>query len=248
MEEQVPEVTAEAFDQPAPRRWTLWLGMGGIVILLCSGVFLGMLIFTGTDLIRQYLPASVLPARALDRTTSAGNTMGDPEAPVHIIEYGDFQCPYCLKFWRETEPQLIEEYVNSGVVYFEYRAFPIIGPESYTASEGAYCAGDQEKFWEFHDILFTNWSGENVGDFTTEKLIRYAEALDLDVDEFEACLSEGKYRERVEQDKAQALEDGVQATPTFLINGVLVEGAHSFESLKHIIEEIMDGGLNTVNG
>jgi protein-disulfide isomerase len=248
MEEQVPQTVTDPFEGPASGKWPLWIGLSGVVILLCSAIFIGVLIFAGPDLVTQYLPESILPSSVLERTASSGNTMGDADAPIHIIEYGDFQCPYCLQFWRETEPQLIEEYVNTGVVYFEYRAFPIIGPESYTASEGAYCAGDQEKFWEFHDTLFTNWTGENVGDFTTEKLIQYAESLDLDMEQFETCLNDGKYRERVEEDKAQARADGVNATPTFIINGNLVEGAQPFEVLKHIIEEILDGDLNTVNG
>src|SRR6185436_14084321 len=151
----------------------------------------------------------------------------------HVIEYADFQCPYCLQFWQETEPQLIEEYVNTGKVYFEFRAFPIIGPESYLAAEGAYCAGDQDKFWEFHDTLFTNWSGENAGDFTREKLLLYAESVELNLDEFQECLDGGKYKEIVEQGKEQAKADGVRATPTFMINGFKVEGAQPFEVLQH---------------
>ncbi len=174
--------------------------------------------------------------------------MGDPNAPVHIIEYGDFQCPYCLQFWTETEPQLIEEYVNTGKVYFEFRSFPIIGPESAWAAEGAYCAGDQNKFWEYHDTLFTNWTGENVGDFTKEKLIQYAEVLGLNMAEFESCLSEEKYKEKVEQDQAQAEADGVHATPTFFINGFKVEGSQPFSILKDLIEQALNGNLDTQNG
>ncbi len=176
------------------------------------------------------------------------NTMGDPKAPVYIVEYGDYQCPFCLKFWSETEPQLIAEYVNTGKVYFEYRTYPIIGPESFTAAEGSYCAGDQGKFWEFHDTLFTNWTGENVGDFTQDKLIQYANALNLNAAEFESCLSAEKYKGRVEQDKAQAEADGVHATPTLFINGVKVEGAQPFHALKQYIEDALNGNLNTENG
>ena len=166
------------------------------------------------------------------RVVTQNNTMGDPNAPIMIIEYGDFQCPYCLQFWRETEPQLIEEYVNTGNVYFEFRSFPILGPESFSAAEGAYCAGDQGKFWEYHDTLFTNWTGENVGDFTNEKLIHYADSLALDMEVFEQCLSEGKHKGTVEQDRAEAEADNVHATPTFLINGNIVEGAHPFDVMK----------------
>jgi protein-disulfide isomerase len=248
MEEQIPETAPDPFDPPAPRKWALWLGLGGVAVLLCGAIFIGVLLFAGPEFITQYLPESILPADALDRGVTAGNTMGDEKAPIHIIEYGDFQCPFCLRFWRETEPQLIEEYVNTGQVYFEFRAFPVVGPESYLAAEGAYCAGDQGNFWEFHDTLFTNWTGENVGDYTRENLLRYAESLSLDMDEFEECLDSGKYTEAVEQDKEAGEADGVSATPTFIINGVKVEGAQPFEVFQHIIEEMLNGDFNTVNG
>jgi protein-disulfide isomerase len=248
MEEQIPEISSNVQGQPSSRKWILWLGVGGIVILLCGAVFIGALIFAGPDIIAQYLPVTILPANTLEREATTGNTMGDENAPVHIIEYGDFQCPYCLRFWEQTEPLLIEEYVNTGQVYFEFRAFPIIGPESYQAAEGAYCAGDQDRFWEFHDALFTNWTGENVGDFTQKKLLLHAESLGLDMDQFESCLTEGKYTEQVIQDKAQGEADGVSATPTFIINGQKVEGAQPFTVLKQIIEDMLDGDFNTVNG
>ncbi len=248
MEEQIPEMNSDLQDASSSRKWVPWLGIGGIVILLCGAVFIGVLIFAGPDVVAGLLPEAILPADILDRQTTVHNTMGDENAPIHIIEYGDFQCPYCLRFWQETEPQLIEEYVNTGQVYFEFRAFPIVGPESYLAAEGAYCAGDQDRFWEFHDTLFTNWTGENVGDFTQKKLLLYAESLDLDMDQFESCLTEGKYSGQVIQDKAQGEADGVGATPTFIINGQKVEGAQPFEVLKKIIEDMLDGDFNTVNG
>ena len=143
---------------------------------------------------------------------------------------------------------MIEEYVNTGKVYFEFRSYPFLGPESVSAAEGAYCAGDQNKFWEFHDTLFTNWTGENVGDFTQEKLIQYAKALDLNMAEFESCLSGEKHKGTVDQDKAQAAADGVSATPTFLINGFKVEGAQPYDILKDFIEQAINGNLDTQSG
>jgi len=174
--------------------------------------------------------------------------MGNPKAPIHIIEYGDFQCPYCLQFWKESEPQLIKEYVNTGKVYFEFRSFPILGPESILAAEGAYCAGDQNKFWEYHDTLFTNWTGENVGGFTQDKLILYAKALHLNMTEFTSCLNEEKHKKTVEQDKALADTDGVSGTPTLFINGYKFDGVQPFDTLKSFIEQILNGNLDTQNG
>ena len=250
MDEQIPqEPVISNPDTPQARpKWTLWLAIGGFVVFFCAAVFIGTLILLGPKVVQSYLPSNIQVAEEQPRAITQNNTMGDPNAPITIIEYGDYQCPYCLKFWRETEPRLIEEYVNTGLVYFEFRAFPIIGPESYTAAEGAYCAGDQGRFWEFHDTLFTNWTGENVGDFTADKLAGYAAAMDLDTAAFEQCLNEGKYKGIVEQDKANGEAEGVYATPTLLINGFKVEGAQPFEVLKQIIEDMLNGGLNTSNG
>ena len=254
-EEQIPqepqpetESEIKVIDEAPAKNWTRWIAAGGCAVLLCAAVFVGTLIVVGPQFVQKFLPDQVQTAEELPRAVTQINSMGDPHAPVHIIEYGDFQCPYCLKFWSETEPQLIEEYVNTNQVYFEYRAYPIIGPESVLAAEGAYCAGDQGKFWEYHDTLFTNWTGENVGDFTQEKLIKYANALDLNAAEFEACLSGGKHKGTVEQDRAQAEADGVHATPTFIINGVKVEGAQPFSILKDLIEQALNGNLETQNG
>ena len=238
----------ESIQETPKSQWRFWVAAGGCLILLCGVIFIGALIFVGPQFIQQLIPEKIQAAEELPREITDSNAMGDPNAPVHIIEYGDFQCPYCLKFWRETEPQLIKEYVNTGIVYFEYRAVAFIGPESAEAAKGAYCAGDQNKFWEFHDTLFSNWTGENVGDFTQEKLIKYANTLDLNMEEFETCISEDKHKGTVEQDAAEAEADGVHATPTLFINGVKLEGAQPFSILKQFIEQALDGNLDTQSG
>lgn len=248
IEEQIPQESQTAIVETTKPNWKIWIAAGGCAVLFCAAVFVGTLIFAGPQFVQKFFPNNVQVAEELPRMVTQINTMGDPNAPVHIIEYGDFQCPFCLKFWSETEPQLIEEYVNTGKVYFEFRSFPFLGPESVLAAEGAYCAGDQNKFWEYHDTLFTNWTGENVGDFTQDKLIKYAKALDLNMTEFESCLSEGKHKGTLEQDQAQADADGVHATPTLLINGFKVEGAQPFDILKNLIEQALNGNLDTQSG
>ncbi len=242
------QFTQEPTQETSKPNWKIWIAAGGCAVLLCAAIFVGALIYAGPEFVQQFIPEKIQAAEESVGEVTQNNTMGNPNAPVHIIEYGDFQCPYCLKFWAETEPQLIEEYVNTGKVYFEYRSFPIIGPESAWAAEGAYCAGDQNKFWEYHDTLFTNWTGENIGDFTKEKLTQYAEVLGLNMAEFEACLSEEKHKGAVEQDKAEAEANGVYATPTFFINGFKLEGSQPFSILKEYIEQALDGNLNTQNG
>ncbi|MGC8856790.1 MAG: DsbA family protein [Anaerolineae bacterium] len=173
------------------------------------------------------------------------NTVGDPNAPIKIEEFSDFQCPYCQRFYLQTEEQLISTYVATGKVYFVYRSFgEFIGPESRAAAEAAYCAGDQNKFWEMHDLLFTNHTGENVGDFTNRRLQAFGEKIGLDMRAFGDCLSSGKYSSRVDQDFADGRAAGVKATPSFVltytVNGQtvteLIEGAQPFSEFQSKIE------------
>jgi protein-disulfide isomerase len=168
------------------------------------------------------------------------NAMGDPNAPVKIIEYSDFQCPYCAQFVTKTEQQIIDAYVATGKVYFEYHSFSdYIGAESARAAEAAYCAGDQDKFWEMHDIIFANQTGENVGAFTDKRLNAFASKLGLDSAKFSDCFNGGKYSSQVKQDGVDAQKAGVKATPSFVINGKLVEGAQPFSAFQTEIDALL---------
>jgi protein-disulfide isomerase len=168
------------------------------------------------------------------------NGMGDPNAPVKILEYSDFQCPYCAQFVLKTEQQIIDAYVATGKVYFEYHSFgEFIGPESARAAEAAYCAGDQEKFWEMHDVIFANQTGENVGAFTDKRLTAFAANIGLDTAKFSQCFNGGTYADKVKQDGTAALQAGVKATPSFLINGKLLEGAQPFSVFQAEIDALL---------
>ncbi|MGB7873251.1 MAG: thioredoxin domain-containing protein [Anaerolineales bacterium] len=182
------------------------------------------------------------------------NAMGDPNAPIKIVEYSDFQCPYCARFHEETEGQLADSYVADGTVYLVYRSFgSFIGPESKAAAEAAYCAGDQDKFWEYHNILFANQTGENVGAFTDRRLQAFAEALSLDMNAFNSCFNSGKYSDRVNQDGLDGQAAGVTGTPAFVItytvNGEekqrFIAGAYPFSEFQTQIEEaLVEMGLD----
>lgn len=187
----------------------------------------------------------IADAAAITRETVDFNTMGDPNAPIKLEEYSDFQCPYCRIFFENTEERLVENYVANGTVYFVYRSFgEFIGSESSAAAQAAYCAGDQGKFWEMHDIIFANQTGENVGAYSDRRLVAFAERLDLDMGEFNSCYDSGKYAETVDQDARDGLLAGIQATPSFVmtyeVNGEtktkIIEGAQSFETFQQEIE------------
>ncbi len=147
------------------------------------------------------------------------NTMGDPNAPLTVVEFSDFQCPACKAFSDMVEGTFVEEYVATGKVYFVYRSMgKWIGQESVDAAEAAYCAGEQNKYWEYHDILFANHTGENVGDFLEKRLIAFAEKIDgLDIKAFKSCLDSDKYVQQANADFAEGRQLGVQGTPTLFV-------------------------------
>lgn len=189
--------------------------------------------------------AEVIPAPEITYPDADFNKVGNPDAPIKIDEYADFQCPYCRIFFENTEKLLMDNYVANGTVYFEYHSFgEFIGAESVSAAQAAYCAGDQGKFWQMHATIFTNQTGENVGAFSDRRLIAFAEQLELDMDEWNSCYDSGKYSDKIEQDGKDALAVGAEATPTFIltytVNGEVktksIQGAQTFDVLQQEIE------------
>ena len=175
-------------------------------------------------------------------------SLGNPEAPVTIVEFGDYQCPFCGRFFRQTEPQIIERYVKTDKVRFVYRDFAILGEESVRSAEAAECADEQGQFWSYHDRLYAylwdnyyaqNRNGENVGAFSPENLERFAAELNLDSVKFGVCLTSGRYRPEVEGDTSDGRTAGVDATPTLFINARMVRGALPFEQFVPLIEEAL---------
>jgi len=232
-------------------KWLWWAIGGGCALALCIVVIVILALtvlgpnvgktFSTINNVLDTPPAPDTPAANATNSNqvpvSRGNTMGDPNAPVKIIEYADYQCPFCQHYWQQTEKQIIQTYVTTGKVYYEYRSVgAFIGPESAAAAEAAYCAGDQGKFWEYHDALYSHWTGENVGDFAPEKLDQYASSVGLDTKAFDGCLSQGTHKAQVMEDAANAKSDGIRATPSFLINGKLLEGAQPFEAFQKVID------------
>ncbi len=159
-------------------------------------------------------------------TQTDGLTMGDPNAKVTVIEFADFQCPYCGVYWKQVEPTIIENYVNTGKVKFVYHPFSFLGSgswnESVKSAEAAYCANDQGKFWEYRAMLYTNGNGENQGAFSKAKLLAFAEAINLDKKTFEQCLLDGIHTDDVNASTQAASDYGATFTPSFLVDGNIV--------------------------
>ncbi len=174
---------------------------------------------------------------ALPQVSSSDFVLGDQNAPVTIIEYSDFQCPFCGKFFKETESVLREKYIKTGKVKFIYRSFAFLGQESLWAANAARCAGEQGKFWQYHDYLYSNQSGENQGAFSKDNLKSFATALGLDTEKFNACLDSEKYTDLIQKETKAGGEAGVQGTPANFINGTLYPGALPAATFTQIIDD-----------
>lgn len=174
---------------------------------------------------------------------SYAHVAGQATAPLTMVEWADFQCPFCRSFATDIEPRLMEDLVADGKVRFVFRHMAFLGEESRRAAQASECAGDQGKFWEYHDKLFANWNGENRGAFADDNLRRFAGELRLDQIQFDACFNSGKYVKRVDDDRQAARDLGVNSTPTFFFNGEKVEGTpRDYEPLKAAIEAQIAAG------
>jgi len=228
-------------------------------LMLILGVVIVAVAIVGWVIVSQNQPpiTGVVTPPVVARTPAKDNTAGDPNAPVKIIEYADFQCPYCRDFWRDTEPKLIATYVNTGKVYIEFHSVGsfIDSTHSPHSALAAYCAGDQNKFWEMHDAIFANQGAEGSNALDDAHLKAIAKVVPgLDQTVFNSCFDSGKYAGRVEQDALDAQKNIPAATnfaevvasgkysaqgistPSFLVNGVLIPGAAPFSDFQKVID------------
>jgi len=205
--------------------------------LVLAGMVLGALGGT-TEMAMSGEPRGTLSREELVAAVerAPGPSKGPEDAPVVLVEFSDFQCVYCRKFWQETLPRIEEHYVRSGKVRFLYRHLAILGEASVLAAQAAACAHDQGRFWEYHDGLFRENSPLA---FTTSRLKRYASQSGLDERAFTGCLDSGKHAERVEAETILGRALGANGTPAFLINGQLLIGAYPFE----VFQQALDASL-----
>ena len=169
----------------------------------------------------------------------AGNPSKGPEnAPVTIVEFSDYQCPFCTRWYNEVYSRLMQDY--QGKIRFVYRDFPLysIHPEAGPAAEAANCAGEQNAYWQFHDALFQQKEGLGSAAYTT-----YATELGLNIDQFNQCVSEHRYKAEVDADYQYASKLGVSSTPTFFVNGLAVVGAQPYEVFKQLVDKELAGEI-----
>lgn len=215
--------------RPWYRRWTRWLLL---IIGLAIGTFAVAVIFQTITITRQQLPTTTTSATP-DMITNDDLSWGPVDAPITIVEFGDFNCPYC----RQSVPvlkQLLREFPND--IRLIYRDFPILDQTSLTYAMAAECAQDQgDAFaWAFHDFFYTFW-GEVPEDLTSP-----AAEFGLDVQRFSQCLTSKYYLDEVRGDMFDGYQAGVTATPTFFVNGNRVAGHQSIDSWRKAIRYLLD--------
>ena len=175
-----------------------------------------------------------------------GSTVyGDPNAPITLVEFGDYQCHYCNVFFETIEGDIITNYVETGKVKIIFKDYNIIGSDSVNASHGAHCAKDQGMFWEYHDILYSNWTGENNGWASPENLILFAEKINLDMDEWVKCMDEKPHSKTILTSNEDAKKLQLTGTPAFFVinsDGQVSKlfGAQPFEVFERVFNEILE--------
>jgi len=204
-------------------------------------IVVGVAILVFLFISQQLKPiAGIVPATPASRSSVDRNSQGDPKARVQIVEFSDFQCPYCKQFYTGTEPALEEYFVKTGKILFTYRSagnwvsrnIGGVDTESQDSALAAYCAGDQNKFWEMHDALFANNRDvEAQGSFSAKRLTAIAESIKLDITAYQSCYDSGKYKDQVQKDFDDATAAKITGTPYFVMT-YKVKGETKTETIE----------------
>ena len=208
-----------------------------LVIPIAIGVITGMFL--------AYYPESESDSSLLTVTKlidGGSPIMGNPNAPITILEWGDYQCTFCYKFHQNTLDVINEDFIKTGKVKLVFKDFPLNGPDSTLAAEAAYCAQDQGKYWQYHDELYKNWEGERTGWITRDALEKFGTTINLDLNEFNKCLDQQKYQDKVTSLHNFGKEIGIDATPSFLVFNsekiIKIRGNQPLEVFLKTFEEL----------
>jgi protein-disulfide isomerase len=202
------------------RQQRLFVILGVVVVAL---LIVGFLVVP--PLMAKSQPVgSIVSITPVARPQANGTAAGDPNAPGLVEVYADFQCPVCDEYSKTVEAQLMSNEIAGGKVYYVFRQFPIIdrgaaNGESHQAANASLCAADQGRFWDYHDMLFANQTGENVGDFIDKRLVAFANALALDMNAFNACFNADRFKSTIDTDINAGTIAGVSGTPSVFVDG-----------------------------
>ncbi len=251
------DIENESQDIPlkSHKRFRAHLPYVGLIILLCLGVGYSMYRSQQQEKrLNQQLSAlsqkveevsntpgvkpTVDPNKVYDLKLKADELfLGSSDAPVAMVEYGDFQCPFCKKYLDSVFPAIKSQYIDTGKVKFYFRHYPFLGQESNDSAEASICAKDQNKFWEYHDILYKNQGRENSGTFAIPNLKKFAVKVGLNSKQFNTCLDKHQHQEELTQLTTDAVSLGVKVTPSTFVNGKLLSGVQTVSVFSSKIEQ-----------
>lgn len=200
------------------------------------------LVIEPTPVIQESGPTKITAATFIE---NGSPILGDPNAPITLVEFGDYQCYFCNQFFHTTEDELFKNYVETGKVKVIFKDYTIIGPDSITAAHATHCADEQGKFWEYHDTLYNNWDGENNGWASSENLLQFAVDVGLDIDEFSNCMLDSKYTSIIANSNQDAKDLGLTGTPAFFIIGpdnkiTKIGGAQPYDVFEKIFNSELE--------
>ena len=228
---------------------SLAIGAGIAVACIFCGVLMVNMINSETTPVLAETPQKQTEITKIQSlsvfTDNASPILGNPNAPITMVEFGDYQCTFCSKFFHETENSIITNYIKTGKVKVLFKDYIILGQDSINAANAAHCANDQKLFWEYHSMLYNNWAGENTGWADLAHLHEFANTLGLDMDVFSTCMSDLKWNELVNLSSIDGQKLGVSGTPTFFVidqnNDVMkIVGAQHYDVFKQIFDSVLD--------
>ena len=213
-------------------------GLFFIAIPIIVGICLGFFLLDNSSTSEQ--KATLFTKEKL--LENSAPIIGNKNAKITILEFGDYQCTFCHKFHQQTLNDIKKSYISTGVVNFTYKDLPVNGTASVLAAEAAFCADDQGKYWEYHNMLFDNWAGERTGWVTDKSLLNFAKESNLDINQFTECMKNHKYYQKVNENQEFAKSVGINATPSFLIFSddklVRIIGALPLERFDDAIQQL----------
>jgi protein-disulfide isomerase len=228
---------------------SLAVGAGIASIVIVGGFFAfnilneeSELTIKPTPTIQESGPAKVTMATFLD---NGSPILGNSNAPITLVEFGDYQCYFCNQFFHNTENDIFKNYVETGKVKIIFKDFTIIGPDSISAAHATHCANDQGLFWEYHDTLYNNWTGENNGWASSKNLLQFAKDTGLDIEVFSKCMVDSKHASIIEKSNQDARDLGLKGTPGFFIIGpdnkiTKIGGAQPYDVFERIFNSELE--------
>lgn len=248
--EYIPEPTINQDDSITFKRSHFFIALS--VLTFAVGIFLGYVIW-GTNALsglrfgsgtaaQSNGPVSEAPTQEpqyirYDIPTEGAYALGPTDAPITIVEFSDYQCPFCKKWHQEVYESLLAAYPDQIRIVYRHLPLTSIHPDAFPAAEAAMCAGEQDAYWPFHEKLF---DGDLLG---AGVYTQYAQDLKLDMSAFEACITERRYEAQVQADSDFAVNLGVNSTPTFFINGLAIVGAQPLNVFKQVIDKELAGDI-----